>query len=175
MGESSRLPHILFHGHCELQPADPLGFWESPPSEPQIRRKKNGKDRIFACGVCDDKGQLMTFLEASRIRLAVHGKNGKFAIPVFYEGVKPILPALRKAFRDFVKARLPRNCKAGFKDGGGSIAVVESFKKTLGVDSPLVGFARIGNNIHSPNEKYDIECYRKGIRTLARIFSQFAT
>ena len=58
--------------------------------------------------------------------------------------------------------------------GGGSIPVVEAFKKYLKVDSLLVGFARDSDSVHSPNEKYDVECFHKGIRSWARIIAQLA-
>ncbi len=387
-GGGTHAPHILFYGHYDVQPADPVELWDSQPFEPQIRKGKDGKDSIFARGASDDKGQLMTFLEASRNWLSVHGSlpfrltvliegdeegdsthlerflkenarefevdaaficdtglwddktpaietrlrgcigdevtitgpridlhsgyyggpaanpikvlsrilaaihdsRGRVTIPGFYDGVKPIPPAVRrqweklkfparrfladvglsvpageqgysvleqiwarptaevngiyggyrgpgsktvlpaeatakltfrlvegqnpkkvrKAFRAFVKSKLPRDCKARFVDGGGdstgisvgedtpwikaaraalkdewgraphliggggSIPVVEMFKKFLKVDSLLVGFSRDSDSIHSPNEKYDVECYHKGIRSWARIIAQLA-
>lgn len=382
----SHAPHILFYGHYDVQPADPIDLWESPPFEPQIRKGKDGKDRIFARGASDDKGQLMTFLEASRAWLAVeghlpfrltvllegdeegdashldrflaanakefaadaaficdtgmwdaktpsintmlrgcigdevtvtgpridlhsgyyggpavnpikvlssilaglHDTNGKVTIPGFYDGVKTpsaaqrkqwsklkfsarkflrevglsipageknftpleqmwarptaevngiyggyrgvgaktVLPAeatakltfrlvegqapkkVRKAFRDYVKARLPKDCKARFINAGGdssgisvagdtlwvaaahkalkaewgrpavevgcggSIPVVESFAKHLGIDSLLVGFSLDDDGAHSPNEKYDVASFHKGIRAWARIIAE---
>lgn len=383
-----KLPHILFYGHYDVQPADPVELWTSPPFEPRIRKAENGKDCIFARGACDDKGQLMTFLEATRHWLAVNGSlpfrltvmiegdeegdashldrflaenagefavdaafvcdtelwngrtpaivtrlrgcigeevtitgprvdlhsgyyggpaanpikvlarivaaihdiRGRIAIPGFYDGVKPmpgalrkqweglkfpgqkflrgvglseaageagysileqiwarptaetngifggyrgtgtktVLPSeatakftfrlvegqnpqkVRKAFRKFVKARLPRDCKATF-DGsggnstgfaiaentpwvaaaktalrdewgvapavigaGGSIPVVEFFKTHLKADSLLVGFGTDTDNVHSPDENYRLECYRKGIRSWARIIAQLS-
>ena len=387
-GAAARLPHILFYGHYDVQPADPLELWHSPPFEPRIAKGKDGKERIFARGASDDKGQLMTFLEASkawqdvtgslpfrltvliegdeegdsthidrflkanakelhadaafvcdtemwqdetpaintllrgciddevtisgpridlhsgyyggpavnpikvltRIIAALHDKRGRITIPGFYDGVKTIpaarrkeweklgfsaarflgevglsIPAgeqgysaleqiwarptaeingifggyrgpgsktvlpseatakftfrlvegqnpkkIRKAFREFVKSQLPKDCKAPFSGGfgdssgisiddrtpwvqaaraalhdewgrpaalmgcGASIPVVESFKKHLGMDSLLVGFARDADGVHSPNEKYDIESYHKGIRSWARIIAKFA-
>lgn len=381
-------PHVLFYGHYDVQPADPLELWDSPPFEPRIAKNAKGEDAIFARGACDDKGQLMTFLEAVRVWLKVHGdlpfrltvliegdeegdtthldrflaanrkefacdtaficdtelwmecqpaiitmlrgcisdevtvhgprrdlhsgdyggaavnpikalarilaaihdKTGRVAIPGFYDGVKPlsavqreqwrtlkfpvkrflgdvglsqpageagyspleqmwarptaefngiyggyrgigaktIIPAdataklsfrlvegqdprrVRKAFRAFVRSKLPADCKATFRDGGGdssgirvagdtpwinaasaalkdewgkapvllgggfSIPVVESFKTHLNVDSLLVGFSKEADGAHSPNEKYDVDSYYKGIRSWARIFAQLA-
>ena len=379
-------PHILFYGHYDVQPADPVDLWATPPFEPQIRKGKTGQDQIFARGSSDDKGQLMTFVEACRSWLAVHGKlpfeltiliegdeegdsshldkfladnrkvltpdvafvcdtgmwdaktpavktflrgciaeevaitgpridlhsgyyggaavnplrvlsrilaalhdkNGKITIPGFYDGVQPlsaktrkewaklkfstkqflgdvglgipagekgytaleqiwarptaevngilggytgagsktVLPSkamakltfrlvsgqspnnVRAAFRKFVKAQLPKDCKVSFTSqggyssgvtvsddsryvmaakkalkaewnkapvmsgSGGSIPVVESFKKHLKIDSLMVGFAREDDNVHSPNEKYDVESFHKGIRSWARIISE---
>jgi len=57
---------------------------------------------------------------------------------------------------------------------GGSIPVVESFARHLKVDSVLIGFANADDAIHSPDEKYDVESYRKGIRSWARMIEEIA-
>jgi acetylornithine deacetylase/succinyl-diaminopimelate desuccinylase-like protein len=384
----ARAPHVLFYGHYDVQPPDPLELWESPPFEPAIRKNGNGQDAIYARGAHDDKGQLMTFLEASRAWLSVYGrlpfrltvliegdeegesghvdrflaanakefkadialvcdtemwdhdtpaistrlrgcvteeitvtgpshdlhsgyfggaaanpirvlskivgdlhdKNGRVTLPGFYDGVpkvpaktrrqwrslkfserqfmrsiglkvpagekgysvleqiwmrptaeangifggytgegrKTVLPStatlkltfrtvgeqdpkkIKAALREFVKARLPKDCKAemGFTGGdswavtlpesnpylmraskalkaewrkepvligsGGSIPVVATFKRVLGIDSLLIGFAQHDDAAHSPNEKYDMRSFHKGIRSWARVIGALA-
>jgi acetylornithine deacetylase/succinyl-diaminopimelate desuccinylase-like protein len=54
-------PTILCYGHFDVQPADPLGLWDSPPFEPEIRG-----DYLYGRGVADDKGQLYLLLAGAR-------------------------------------------------------------------------------------------------------------
>ena len=380
-------PHVLFYGHYDVQPVDPLSLWHRPPFEPAVTDHADGRKIIVARGAEDDKGQLMTFVEACRawktvtgslpvdLTIVIEGEeevgsknfvpfleknkddlkadyalvcdtgmwdpntpaittslrglvydevkikaanrelhsgifgggaqnpirvltrilggifddDGRITIPGFYdrvkdlpadileqwrkldltsekflkpiglsipagekgrllieqvssrptcdvngivggytgEGSKTVIPAeasakisfrlvegqdpdkIQKAFRDYVTARLPQDCRAEFTShtnapaialdwnmkplaaarralaeewgkeavlmgSGASIPIVADFKRTLGLDSLLVGFALDDDNIHSPNEKYDLRSFQKGIRSWARILAALA-
>jgi acetylornithine deacetylase/succinyl-diaminopimelate desuccinylase-like protein len=377
-------PHVLFYGHYDVQPVDPLELWAAPPFEPAIRSQPDGTKIITGRGSADDKGQLLTFVEAARAYVAetgglpvpvtilfegeeesgspslagfldankaelshdlalicdtnmwnaktpaitaslrglvgeeititcadrdlhsglfggpalnpirvltailgdLHDEAGRVTIPGFYDGVaelpedvktaweglgttpesflgpyglttpagemgrsipeqlwarptaeingilggytgegfKTVLPAkasakvsfrlvpgqdpdkIRANFRAFVTSRCPADAKVSFHahggspglrmpfdnpaltqalgaltaewgvkaeiiGGGGSIPIAGEFKTRLGMDSLLIGFGLDDDRIHSPNEKYDLTSFHKGIRSWARILS----
>jgi acetylornithine deacetylase/succinyl-diaminopimelate desuccinylase-like protein len=384
---AAKAPRVLFYGHYDVQPVDPIELWTHPPFEPRIDVLPDGRKIIVARGACDDKGQAMTFIEAcraykavagalplpitmmiegeeecgsrnlfgfvrdhanelkldlvlicdtsmwdartpaittslrglvyeemrltcadrdlhsglfggaaqnplrvmSKILAALHDERGRVTIPGFYEGVSELPPAvqaelaahnltaeqflgqvglkepagekdrmlieqiatrptaeingivggytgegaktvipgkamakvsfrlvgqqdpkkIREAFRAFVKERLPVDCKVEFANfaespaiqlpydspalnkaraalevewgrkavtigGGGSIPIVGDFKSVLGMDSLMVGFALDDDRVHSPNEKFDLTSFHKGIRSWARILHALA-
>lgn len=379
-------PHILFYGHYDVQPVDPLELWDNDPFEPRIEDTPKGKV-IRARGASDDKGQLMTFIEACRAWTSVHGtlpckvtiffegeeesgspslvpfmkdnaeelsadvalicdtglfesrvpgivtmlrgmlqeevvitgaskdlhsgmfggvamnpirvlskilaslhdESGRVTVPDFYDGVpemtpdilaqwdalnfnkdtflgdvglsalagedgrtalemiwarptcevngisggyagegfKTVLPstasakisfrlvgtqdplAIQKNFRAYVQSMMPEDCtveftnhgaspasqmettnpafdavrnalsdeypdQAAFIGCGGSIPIAGYFKSILGMDALLAGFAKDDDQIHSPNEKYDVESFHKGIRSWARVLSELS-
>jgi acetylornithine deacetylase/succinyl-diaminopimelate desuccinylase-like protein len=380
-------PRVLFYGHYDVQPVDPLDLWEAPPFAPRIVTRADGRKIIVARGACDDKGQIMTFVEAcrafkmvtgelplsitmliegeeecgsnhlfgfvqehadelkrdlalvcdtsmwdastpmvttslrglvyeevriscadrdlhsglfggpaqnplrvlARILAGMHDEEGRVTIPGFYagvhelppdirrdlaelnltaeeflgsvglkvpagekdrmlieqiatrptaeingmvggytgEGAKTVIPAqarakvsfrlvgaqdprrIRDAFRAFVRERLPADAKVEFESysnapamelplhspvlartrdalaaewgrkavavgEGGSIPIVGDFKRVLGMDTVMVGFALDDDRVHAPNEKYDLTSFHKGTRSWARILAALA-
>ena len=71
------LPTVLVYGHYDVQPADPINLWTSPPFEPVIKN-----DKIYARGACDDKGQMYMHVKAfeTMMRTNTLACNIKFMI-----------------------------------------------------------------------------------------------
>ncbi|MFO0436784.1 MAG: dipeptidase, partial [Sphingobacteriaceae bacterium] len=76
-------PTVIVYGHYDVQPADPLNLWDSPPFEPVIKKTEIHPDgAIFARGSCDDKGQMYMHVKAFEIMMRTNTLpcNVKFMI-----------------------------------------------------------------------------------------------
>jgi acetylornithine deacetylase/succinyl-diaminopimelate desuccinylase-like protein len=108
-------PHLMFYGHYDVQPVDPLSLWDRPPFEPEIQDTPRGRV-IRGRGSADDKGQLMTFVEACRAWKAVTGSL-PVRISMFFEGEEesgsPSLVPYMKENANELKADLALICDTG--------------------------------------------------------------
>lgn len=93
---NAKLPTVLVYGHYDVQPADPLELWDSPPFDPVIKN-----DRIYARGACDDKGQMYMHIKAFESLVATGSLpcNAKFMIEGEEEVGSSHLEAFVKANR----------------------------------------------------------------------------
>jgi acetylornithine deacetylase/succinyl-diaminopimelate desuccinylase-like protein len=167
-----------------------------------------------------EKGRSVLEQTWSRPTCEVNGMTGGYT----GDGFKTVIPAvasakisfrlvfdqdphkIRASFRDFVKARVPADCRveftefgsgravafevsspvfqktqgalsdewgteAAFVGGGGSIPVTTMIKEKLGMDVVMAGFGLSDDRIHSPNEKYSLTSFHKGIRSWARVLA----
>ena len=111
-------PHVLFYGHYDVQPVDPLELWKTDPFAPRIE-EVDGRKRIIARGASDDKGQLMTFVEACRA-FVEDGDGVPCDITVMFEGEEECgsssLPAFLAANREELKADICLVCDTNMWD-----------------------------------------------------------
>lgn len=141
-------PVVLFYGHLDVQPADPVELWTSPPFEPTLR---DGK--IFARGASDDKAGVLSFLETLR---AYHESKTPLPGPIVVlleceeEIGSPSLPAFLKEHRDELAADVAVVCDTTMWDStpgeAPRVAITTSLRGLLYLDLELQGPTR---DLHS--------------------------
>jgi len=141
-------PHVLFYGHYDVQPVDPLHLWKTPPFEPTIVTTESGRVVIVARGASDDKGQVMTFIEACR---ALRAETGALPLRVSIilegeeeSGSENLLPFLQ-ANRDELTADIALICDTSMA-GPDRPAITGSLRGMVG-DEVTIHAAR--RDLHS--------------------------
>lgn len=138
---------LLFYGHYDVQPVDPLSLWDSPPFEPRIEDTPDGKV-IRARGASDDKGQLMTFIEAFRAWREVHGELPSDLILLLEGEEESGSPSLRPFLHenaDELRASLAMICDTELF-GGSRPAIVTQLRGLVGEEVVIRGADR---DLHS--------------------------
>ncbi|SLN17692.1 M20/M25/M40 family metallo-hydrolase [Roseisalinus antarcticus] len=133
-------PHLMFYGHYDVQPVDPLNLWHRDPFDPAVEDTGDGKV-IRARGAADDKGQLMTFVEACRAWVAVNGAL-PCKITMFFEGEEesgsPSLVPWMKDNAEEMKADIALICDTGLFDPD-TPAISTMLRGLLGEELTITG------------------------------------
>lgn len=151
-------PTVLVYGHYDVQPAVPLELWETPPFEPSIR-----KDRIYARGSADDKGQFYMHLKAFEAMMQANELpcNVKFMI----EGEEEVGSANLATFIKDEKERLKADM------------VLISDTSMLGNDTPSIdvglrGLSYVEVEVTGPNRDLHSGVYGGGVANPINILAQ---
>jgi acetylornithine deacetylase/succinyl-diaminopimelate desuccinylase-like protein len=133
-------PHVLFYGHYDVQPVDPVALWHRDPFDPALEDTATGRV-IRGRGASDDKGQLMTFIEACRAWQAEHGRM-PCRITFFFEGEEesgsPSLIPFLKENADTLKADIALICDTGLFESRVP-AIMTQLRGLLGEEIVLTG------------------------------------
>ncbi|MFG6634769.1 M20/M25/M40 family metallo-hydrolase [Sulfitobacter sp. 1A12126] len=126
-------PHLLFYGHYDVQPVDPLNLWDRDPFDPAVEEKEKGRV-IRGRGAADDKGQLMTIIEALRAWKEVKG-DWPCRITFFLEGEEesgsPSLVPFMEENAEELKADVAMICDTGLFESK-TPAIVTMLRGLLG-------------------------------------------
>lgn len=133
-------PHVLFYGHYDVQPVDPIALWDRDPFDPEVQ-DLGDKKVIRGRGTSDDKGQLMTFIEACRAYKSVTGSL-PCKITFFFEGEEEsgspsLVPFMQENVAE-LKADIALICDTGLF-GDSTPAIVTMLRGLLGEELTITG------------------------------------
>lgn len=178
-------PHVLFYGHYDVQPVDPLDLWDEDPFSPSIKEIEPGRKAILGRGSSDDKGQLMTFVEACRAYKAVHGKL-PCRVTILFEGEEesgsPSLRPFLEANREELSAEFALVCDTAMWDRD-TPAVCVGLRGLVGEEitikaadrdlhsgffggaaaNPITVLARILGDLHDENGRVTVPGFYEGV------------
>jgi acetylornithine deacetylase/succinyl-diaminopimelate desuccinylase-like protein len=178
-------PHVLFYGHYDVQPVDPIELWETAPFLPQVKEIEPGRKVITGRGSSDDKGQLMLFVEACRAFKAEHGQL-PCRVSILFEGeeesgsfsLKPFLEANRQELTadfalicdtDMFDAETPSIC-ASLRGMVGEEVVIKAANRDLHsgmyggpAANPIRVLAKILADIHDETGRVTIPGFYDGV------------
>lgn len=184
-GPSADAPHVLFYGHYDVQPVDPIELWDYDPFEPAVRTLPDGRRAISGRGTSDDKGQLMLFVEACRSWKKVHGSL-PCRITILFEGEEesgsPSLKPFIEAHAAELKADFALVCDTGMW-GDDTPAIATSLRGLVGEEvtiraasrdlhsghyggaaaNPIHILARILADMHDADGRVTIEGFYEGV------------
>nr|WP_316651360.1 M20/M25/M40 family metallo-hydrolase [uncultured Gellertiella sp.] len=183
-GNRPDAPHALFYGHYDVQPVDPVALWDTDPFEPEIR-DEDGHDVITGRGTSDDKGQLLTFVEACRAWKEVHGKLPA-RLTILFEGEEesgsPSLKPFLAAHAPELKADFALVCdtsmwdrdtpaiSAGLRGLVGEEVTIRAAKRDLhsgyyggAAANPIHILARILAGLHDETGRVTLEGFYDGV------------
>lgn len=134
-------PHLMFYGHYDVQPVDPLELWHHDPFDPIVEDRPGGKV-IHARGSSDDKGQLMTFMEACRAWKAVKG-SWPCKLSFIFEGEEEsgspsLVPFLETHSEELRQPDLALICDTGLFDRD-TPAITTMLRGLLGEEVTITG------------------------------------
>ena len=191
-------PRVLFYGHYDVQPVDPLDLWQTPPFEPRLTTLADGRKAIVARGAADDKGQVMTFVEACRAWKAVTGAL-PLAVTFLIEGEEECgsknLPLFVAAAKAELSADVALVCDTGMWDSltpaittslRGLVyeeVIIHAADRDLhsglfggAAQNPIRVLTKILGALHDDNGRITIPGFYDGIRELpAEVLKQWAT
>jgi acetylornithine deacetylase/succinyl-diaminopimelate desuccinylase-like protein len=180
--------HVLFYGHYDVQPVDPVSLWDTEPFNPVIVTRDDGTKQIVGRGSSDDKGQLMTFIEACRATRDVMG-GLPLKVTILLEGEEetgsPSMNPFLAANKEELKADIGLVCDTSMWDASTPALTVmlrgmSAVEVTLTAASrdlhsggygsaacnPLHVLARIVSDLHDDNGGVTIKDFYDGVHEM---------